>query len=71
MKVTKKESISDLYTRIQEELRNQYSIGYAHQSAQGGNFRHVVLTAKNSELTVHSPRGYYPSAPTPPESPRE
>ncbi|HEY4087050.1 MAG TPA: VWA domain-containing protein [Bryobacteraceae bacterium] len=61
--VTKKESISDIYTRIQEELRNQYSIGYvSDQTAGGGSFRHIVLTAKKSGLTVQAPQGYYPAA---------
>jgi VWFA-related protein len=68
--VTKKQSISDIYTRIQEELRNQYSIGYvSDQTGAGGNFRRVVLTAKKSGLTVQAPRGYYPAAP--PEPPRQ
>ena len=68
--VTKKESISDIYTRIQEELRNQYSIGYvSDQTAGGGSFRHIVLTAKKSGLTVQAPQGYYPAAATaPPQS---
>lgn len=67
--VTKKQSISDIYTRIQEELRNQYSIGYvSNQTAAGGNFRHIVLTAKKGGLTVQAPQGYYPAAP--PEAPR-
>jgi len=68
--VTKKESISDIYTRIQEELRNQYSIGYvSDQTAGGGNFRHIVLTAKKSGLTVQAPQGYY-AAVASPESPQ-
>jgi len=66
--VTKKESISDIYTRIQEELRNQYSIGYvSDQTAGSGNFRHIVLTAKKSGLTVQAPQGYYPVASPLPE----
>jgi VWFA-related protein len=65
--VTKKESISDIYTRIQEELRNQYSIGYvSDQTAGGGGFRHIVLTAKKSGLTVQAPQGYYPAPPPTP-----
>jgi VWFA-related protein len=65
LEVTKKESISDIYTRIQEELRNQYSIGYvSDQTAGGGNFRHIVLTAKKNGLTVQAPQGYYPAAPS-------
>lgn len=69
--VTKKESISDIYTRIQEELRNQYSIGYvSDQTGGGGNFRHIVLTAKKSGLTVQAPQGYYPAAAQEPPQPQ-
>lgn len=69
--VTKKESISDIYTRIQDELRNQYSIGYvSDQGANGAGFRHIVLTAKKSGLTVQAPQGYFPaSAPPAPSGP--
>ena len=67
IEVTKKESISNIYNRIQEELRNQYSVGYA----RGNNRRHIVLRAKDRRLTVQAPQGCFPVAPAPPESPRE
>ena len=61
--VSKKESIDDIYRQIQEELRNQYSIGYV--SDQGVNstaFRRISLTARNNKsLTVQAPEGYYPA----------
>jgi hypothetical protein len=55
-----KQSISDLYTRIQEELRNQYSIRYV------SDFRHIVLTEKKSGLTVQARQAYYPAVPAEP-----
>ena len=70
--MTNKESISDIYTRIQEELRNQHSNGYAfHRSGHGCNFRDIVLMAKNRRITVQQSRGGYRAAPPPPESPHE
>lgn len=60
--VTKKDTIDDIYRRIQEELRNQYSIGYVSDQGQtGSGFRHITLTAKKSGAVVQAPEGYYPS----------
>lgn len=62
--VTKKETIDDIYKSIQDELRNQYSIGYvSDQDPSATGFRHISLTAKNNKsLTVQAPEGYYPAA---------
>ena len=62
--VTKKEPIDGIYKTVQEELRNQYSIGYiSDQDPSGTGFRHITLTAKNNKsLTVQAPEGYYPAA---------
>jgi VWFA-related protein len=60
--VTKKESIDDIYKSIQEELRNQYSIGYvSDQGASGSSFRRITLTPRRSGVTVQAPEGYYPA----------
>ena len=61
--VTKKEPIDSIYKTVQEELRNQYSIGYvSDQDPSGTGFRHITLTAKNNKsLTVQAPEGYYPA----------
>jgi VWFA-related protein len=60
--VSKKESIDDIYKSIQEELRNQYSIGYvSDQGASGSSFRRITLTARKSGVIVQAPEGYYPA----------
>jgi VWFA-related protein len=60
--VTKKEPIDDIYLHIQEELRNQYSIGYvSDQGVSSTTFRRISLTARDKALTVQAPEGYYPS----------
>jgi len=59
--VTKKQSIDDIYDRIQEELRNQYSIGYSSDKADAGGYRAIKVTTKQSGYTVQSREGYYPS----------
>jgi len=58
--VSKKHSISDIYRTIEEELRNQYSIGYTSDKPGGsGEFRKIVVTLKKKGLTVRSRDGYY------------
>jgi VWFA-related protein len=60
--VSKKEPIDEIYTRIQEELRNQYSIGYlSDQGAAATGFRRITVTARKSGVTVQAPEGYYPA----------
>ncbi len=58
--VTKKQSIDDIYDRIQEELRNQYSIGYTpDQSQTNSGYRAIKVLAKDTKYTVQSREGYY------------
>jgi VWFA-related protein len=58
--VSKKESIDKIYDQIQEELRNQYSIGYtSDQPDTSGKYHKIQLTTKKSELTVQTRDGYY------------
>ena len=60
--VSKKESISDIYRSVEEELRNQYSIGYvSDQGVAATGFRRITLTARKSGVTVQAPEGYYPA----------
>ena len=58
--VTKKMPLSEIYDRIQEELRNQYSIGYTPSDATSTGFRHIRLRTKDSKLEVVTRAGYYP-----------
>jgi len=60
--VSKKDSIEDIYKTIQEELRNQFSLGYvSDQDPSGTSFRHITLTVRKSGLIVQAPEGYYPA----------
>ena len=55
-----KKSLDDIYSQINEELRNQYSIGYTSDKPEaGGNFRKIQLTTKQKGLVVQSRDGYY------------
>lgn len=55
----KKQSLDDIYREIQEELRNQYSLGYTPDKNEGPGYRAVRVLAKNKNLIVQSRDGYY------------
>jgi VWFA-related protein len=55
----KKQSLDDIYRQIQEELRNQYSLGFTPDKNAGGAFRSLHVTTKNKNLIVQARDGYY------------
>jgi|SRR5579862_7266102 len=61
--VTKKQSIEQIYDRIEEELRNQYSLGYTSDTADtAAGFRKIrVSIPKQKSLIVQTRDGYYPA----------
>ncbi|HUO34516.1 MAG TPA: VWA domain-containing protein [Candidatus Acidoferrum sp.] len=59
-KVSKKETVDDIYAKIAEELRNQYSLGYVPSGTEpGGGFHKIVLTTTDKGLVVQAREGYY------------
>jgi VWFA-related protein len=59
--VSKDESIEQIYAEIEEELRNQYSIGYTPDRADGEKkFRKITLTTNRKDLVARTREGYYP-----------
>ncbi len=60
--VSKKLPIDQIYDRIEEELRNQYSLGYTSDKTDAGSgFRHIAVTVKNKGMIVQTRQGYYPT----------
>ena len=61
--VSKKQSIEQIYSRIEEELRNQYSLGYTSDKADAAaGFRKIhVSTPKHKNFVVQTRDGYYPA----------
>jgi VWFA-related protein len=58
--VTKKESVEAIYKQVQDELRNQYSLGFSPQSAeQSTGYHKILLAAKPKDLVVQTRQGYY------------
>jgi VWFA-related protein len=58
--VSKKLPLKEIYEKIQEELRNQYSLGYTLPPAGNSEFRHIKLRTKDSKFEVVTRAGYYP-----------
>ena len=54
------ETLAANFSRLEEELRNQYSLGYT-PSASGGAYRKIRVTVKPKGLTVQARDGYYPA----------
>jgi len=58
--VSKKQPIDRIYQIIEEELRNQYSLGYvSDKPAVVSEFRAIQLTAEQKGLTVRARRQYW------------
>ena len=57
--VSKKETVEKIYAEIQEELRNQYSIGYTPDQGAGSGYHRIQLAVKPKDLVVQARDGYY------------
>jgi len=58
--VSKKEPISQIYSQIEEELRNQYNLGYTpDKAAASPGYHKLSLTTANKDLVVQAQQGYY------------
>jgi VWFA-related protein len=57
--VSKKEPIEQVYDHIQEELRNQYSLGYTSDHSPGAGYHKITLTTTQKHLIVQARDGYY------------
>jgi VWFA-related protein len=58
--VSKKQPIDQIYQQIQQELRNQYNIGYTpDRSGSPDSYHKIELTAKEKDRIVQTRAGYY------------
>jgi len=58
--VSGKHPLSEVFKEIQEELRNQYAIGYSPSNAvRDGKFRHVEIKVDKPDDRVQARNGYY------------
>src|SRR6202166_5133849 len=56
---SKKETVEKIYAQIEEELRNQYSLGYTPDKNTGPGYHKLHVTTKQKELSVQARDGYY------------
>ncbi|MCU1334584.1 MAG: von Willebrand factor, type, partial [Bryobacterales bacterium] len=58
--LTAAETLEKIYARIENELRNQYSLGFTPVNNHPG-YRKLRVSVKRKGLTVQSRDGYYPA----------
>ena len=51
-------TLDKIYARIEDELRNQYSLGYTSDQT-GAGYRRIRVSTKSQNLTVRAREGYY------------
>jgi VWFA-related protein len=58
--VSRKHALTEVFQEIQDEMRNQYSIGYVSTNPKkDGTFRHIEIKTNQSEYRVQARNGYY------------
>ena len=58
--VDKHHTLEDVFKEIQDEMRNQYAIGYRPSNGvRDGKFRKIEIRARDKELVVQARKGYY------------
>ena len=57
--VSKKEPVDKIYADIEEELRNQYSLGYTPEKDLQPGYHKIHLSTHNKDLRVQARDGYY------------
>jgi VWFA-related protein len=57
--VSKKQPIEQIYSGIQEELRNQYSLGFTPAKADADGYHKILLTTKQKDAQVQTREGFY------------
>lgn len=61
--VDRKHTLNEIFQEIQDELRNQYSIGYVPtNTARDGSFRRLEIKVDNKDYRVQARSGYYATA---------
>jgi VWFA-related protein len=59
--VSKKHPLEDIYSRIEEELRNQYNLGYTsdRSAGSGTDYRKIHVSVAQKGMLVQARDGYY------------
>jgi VWFA-related protein len=60
--ISKKQTVDQAYQAIQEELRNQYALGYvSDRPGDASEYHRIHLTTTQKDLTVQAREGFYPA----------
>jgi VWFA-related protein len=57
--ISDKHSVDDIYRKIEEELRSQYSLGYTPNASAALGYHKLHLTVKQKDDVVEARQGYY------------
>ncbi len=59
--VSRKETVDQIYSQIEDELRHQYNLGYTPEraGATGDGYHKILLSVKKKNLAVQTRDGYY------------
>lgn len=57
--VSKKEPVDQIYSEIEQELRNQYVLGYPPEKSDSAGYHKIHLATKQKDLIVQARDGYY------------
>jgi VWFA-related protein len=58
--VSGKQTVEKIYAQIEEDLRNQYSLGYTpDRTDPGAGLHRISVKTKQKDLVVHAREEYY------------
>ena len=57
------DAIERAYSRVTEEARNQYTIGYVTRATPSSSYRGIEVRVDRPDLNVYAKYGYYPAPP--------
>jgi VWFA-related protein len=64
--VSKKEPVDQIYAQIEQELRDQYILGYVpDKSSTSGDYHRIQVSTKQKDLAVQARDGYYSKSTSP------
>lgn len=58
--VSKKETLEQIYGKIEEELRSQYNLGYTPDANAQRGYRRISIAVKKEGMVARGREGYYP-----------
>lgn len=63
-RVSRRNSLDDIFRDLQDEMRSQYAIGYSPTNpAKDGSFRRIDIRTTTKDFKVQARKGYYAIAP--------